>query len=103
MARTDTMNNAPMTAFLMGSLLGVAAGLLFAPKSGRESREMIRQTARENVDKMREKARQKRHEAASSIQQGADKIQDVVELKEDATPGTAPGLDKPRSGRHTAL
>ena len=42
--------------FLLGGLLGAAAALLFAPKSGRELRSDIADATRKGVDQAREKA-----------------------------------------------
>jgi len=39
-----------MTWFLMGAALGAACALLYAPKSGRETRDMITQKAQDASD-----------------------------------------------------
>ena len=103
MARTDTINSAPMTAFLMGSLLGVTAGLLFAPKTGRESRDILKQTARDNLAKMKEKARQKREIAAPAPGQTTPVMHDIVEFKEDIGADTSSFLDNAKPDKHAAL
>jgi gas vesicle protein len=45
-----------LTCFLLGGAVGALAALLFAPKSGRELRADIADTARKGVDGAREKA-----------------------------------------------
>ncbi|NTU72754.1 YtxH domain-containing protein [Candidatus Roizmanbacteria bacterium] len=40
---------------LIGAVAGAVAGILFAPKSGKENREMMAQKAREMKDKFQEK------------------------------------------------
>jgi gas vesicle protein len=45
-----------LTCFLLGGAVGALAALLFAPKSGRELRSDIADTARKGVDGAREKA-----------------------------------------------
>ena len=41
-----------MTWFLMGAALGAAAALLYAPKTGRDTRNLITQKAQEANDKI---------------------------------------------------
>jgi gas vesicle protein len=45
---------ARITYFAIGALLGAAAALLFAPKSGRELREDLADATRKGVDRARE-------------------------------------------------
>ena len=45
-----------LTCFLLGGAVGALTALLFAPKSGRELRSDIAETARKGVDGAREKA-----------------------------------------------
>ena len=40
-------NNMIVAGFIIGALTGVAAGLLFAPQTGKETRKMLRQGAGE--------------------------------------------------------
>lgn len=46
--------SARITYFAIGALLGAAAALLFAPKSGRELREDLADATRKGVDRARE-------------------------------------------------
>ena len=103
MARSDTMTSTPITMFLMGSLVGVTAGLLFAPKTGRESRDILKQTAHENLAKMKEKARQRREIATSADGQTTPVLHDIVELKEDAGADTSSFSDNAKPDKHAAL
>jgi gas vesicle protein len=43
-----------VSGLAIGLILGVAAGLLFAPRSGEETRATIKQKAQESVDQIRE-------------------------------------------------
>jgi gas vesicle protein len=49
-----------MLAFLVGAAAGAAVALLFAPASGKDTREFISEKAREGRDKATEAARQAR-------------------------------------------
>jgi gas vesicle protein len=51
MAHHDNNGNGFATWFIFGALVGVAAGMLLAPKSGRETREFIGDQARDWRDK----------------------------------------------------
>ncbi len=50
----DSDAGARVTYFAIGALLGAAAALLFAPKSGRELREDLADATRKGVDRARE-------------------------------------------------
>ena len=46
--------------FLIGSLIGAALGILYAPKSGRETREEISRTTRDLLEKTKAQYEEKR-------------------------------------------
>ncbi|HEV2862644.1 MAG TPA: YtxH domain-containing protein [Pyrinomonadaceae bacterium] len=50
----DSDNATKLTCFAIGAVVGAAAALLFAPKSGRELREDIADATRKGVDRARE-------------------------------------------------
>jgi gas vesicle protein len=58
-----------MLAFLLGAAVGAAAALLFAPASGKDTREYLGEKAREGKEKASEAARQAR-EAVKSQREG---------------------------------
>jgi len=58
--------------FLAGLGIGAAVGILYAPKSGDEVRQRIRQVAGEVPDSVRERARQAREQAGSWAEKGRD-------------------------------
>jgi gas vesicle protein len=60
--------------FLAGLGLGAVAGLLYAPRSGNETREVLRARAEEGRDYVKNRAREARDQAT----QWADKGRDVV-------------------------
>ena len=49
-----------LTAFLLGAAAGAAVALLFAPATGKETREFLGEKAREGREKAAEAARQTR-------------------------------------------
>jgi gas vesicle protein len=53
-----------LTAFLVGAVAGAALALLFAPATGKETREFLGEKAREGREKAAEAARQTREALA---------------------------------------
>ena len=60
--------------FFLGLGLGVAVGVLFAPKSGKETREFLRDKAEEGTDYVKRKSSELRDQAADSIERGKQHI-----------------------------
>ncbi len=58
--------------FLAGLGLGALVGVLYAPRSGSETREVLRARAEEGRDYMRERARQARDQASEWVDRGRD-------------------------------
>ena len=56
--------------FFLGLGLGVAVGLLFAPKSGAETRDLIRSKADESKDYLKRRSSELRETAAETIERG---------------------------------
>ena len=65
--------------FLAGLGLGALAGVLYAPRSGVETREALRARAEEGRDYMRSRAREARDQA----QQWADRDREVVSQQKE--------------------
>lgn len=65
--------------FLAGLGIGAAVGILYAPKSGQETREAIRQAAEEGRDAVGARARQYRDQA----QQWVDRSKQYVDSQRD--------------------
>jgi len=65
--------------FLAGLGLGAAAGILYAPRSGNETREQLRARAEEGREYVKSRAREAREQAA----QWADKGRDVVSQQKE--------------------
>jgi len=65
--------------FLAGLGVGAAVGVLFAPKSGRETRESIMNAAEEGREAVQERARKYKEQA----QQWADRGKDVISQQKE--------------------
>jgi gas vesicle protein len=58
--------------FLAGLGIGAAVGILYAPKSGGELRQQLREVAEDGTNTVRERARQAREQAGSWADKGRD-------------------------------
>jgi gas vesicle protein len=65
--------------FLAGLGFGALMGVLYAPRSGRETREAIRNTAQEGGEYLKNRGR----EARETVNQWVDRSKDVVSQKKD--------------------
>jgi gas vesicle protein len=74
--------------FLLGGMIGAVAALLLAPKSGRELRSDIADTARKGVDQAREKANEYyeagRERATEFYNTATDKATELANTARDA-------------------
>ena len=69
-----------LLAFLVGAVAGAAVALLYAPATGRETREFLGEKAREGRDRAAEAAAKGRE----YINQGRDTIATAIERGRDA-------------------
>ncbi|HUO60610.1 MAG TPA: YtxH domain-containing protein [Candidatus Acidoferrales bacterium] len=70
----EDSNGSGILWFLAGLGLGAALGVLYAPKSGKETRESILSAAEESSDFVRERARQYREQANDWVEKGKDAV-----------------------------
>ena len=61
--------------FFLGLGLGVAVGLLFAPKSGPETRDMLRGKADEGKEYLRRRSGEVRDQASDMFERGRSTVQ----------------------------
>lgn len=67
-----------LTGVLVGSIVGAAIGLLMAPQSGEETREVLGEQARNIRDKVQESSRQVVESSRDLYEQGKAKISAVM-------------------------
>lgn len=73
-------------SFLLGALSGAALAILFAPRSGRETREILGEKLRETADRGRhlgEQAVEKGREAAEDAASYLERQKDSLEKRRD--------------------
>ena len=78
MATNDVNPGPTLVAFVVGSLAGLAAGMLFAPKSGKENREFLKHKAQEGKHKAQEKLEEGKDKAKSTAAQAVETAKTVV-------------------------
>ena len=64
-----------LSYFFLGLGIGVAVGILFAPKSGEETREIIRSKAGEGKDYLRRRGEEMRDRAEDLVERGKSAVQ----------------------------
>ena len=70
----DDKGGSNIAFFLAGLGLGALAALLFAPRSGEETREYIAQKASEGKDYVATKGRELRRQAEELVEKGKDVV-----------------------------
>lgn len=72
-----------LTAFVVGALTGATIALLYAPRSGKETRELIaqrgrdlREKASDAVDEVKELLNEKKAEVIAAVEAGKKAIRD---------------------------
>jgi gas vesicle protein len=60
--------------FFLGLGLGVAVGLLFAPKSGPETRDLLRSKADEGKEYLKRRSAEVRDQASDAIERGKSSV-----------------------------
>jgi gas vesicle protein len=70
--------------FLLGLGIGAAVGVLYAPKPGSETRDGLRQQAREGGEYIKQKSREAADQMNNLIDVGKDQVGDYVEKGKQA-------------------
>ncbi|MBZ5576301.1 MAG: YtxH domain-containing protein [Acidobacteriia bacterium] len=68
------MDKNGLSAFLLGLGVGVGIGMLFAPKSGQETRELLRSKAGEGTDYLKQRGTEAKQAAADWVDKGKDTL-----------------------------
>jgi gas vesicle protein len=68
------MEDNRLSYFVLGLGVGVAAGLLFAPKSGAETRDLILTKADESKEYLRRRSEELRDSASDAIEKGKSAV-----------------------------
>ena len=74
----DTGNGQGVAWFLAGIGVGALIGILYAPKSGRETREDLAQGAREGTEYLRARSRQAAEQAGQIVDKGKEQLNQYV-------------------------
>lgn len=78
------MDKNGFSSFLLGLGVGVGIGMLFAPKSGAETREIIKNKAGEGADFLKQRSGDIRQSAAEWVDKGKEAINRQRENLNDA-------------------
>ena len=68
------MDKNGLSSFLLGLGVGVAIGMLFAPKSGEETRELIKNKAGEGSDYLKQRGSELKDTASGWVDKGRDAV-----------------------------
>jgi len=68
------MDKNGLSAFLLGLGVGVGIGMLFAPKSGQETRDMIKKQAGDGADYIKQRGSEFRQTANDWVDKGKDAL-----------------------------
>lgn len=78
------MDKNGLSAFLLGLGVGVGIGMLFAPKSGQETREYIKNKAEEGGDYLKQRGTEFKETASTWVDKGKDVLGRQKETLSDA-------------------
>ena len=78
------MDRNGISAFLLGLGVGVGIGMLFAPKSGEETRELIKNKAGEGTDYLRQRGAEFKQTASEWVDRGKEAINRQKDSLSDA-------------------
>ena len=68
------MDKNGFSSFLLGLGVGVAVGMLFAPKSGQETREVIKSKTGEGADYLKQRSTEFKQSASEWVDKGKDAL-----------------------------
>ena len=68
------MDKNGLSSFLLGLGVGVGIGMLFAPKSGQETRELLKNKAGEGTEFLKQRGADVKQSAAEWVEKGKDAL-----------------------------
>jgi gas vesicle protein len=77
-------NKDTLLAFILGGLIGAAVGVLYAPKSGKETRRDIRRFNEDVADKVKDLGEDLTDKGRKIYEEGKDKMSEVFEAGKKA-------------------
>jgi gas vesicle protein len=80
-------NKDTLFAFILGGLIGAALGVLYAPKSGKETRRDIKKFSEDVTGKVKDLGEDLTEKGRKVYEEGKDKISDVFEAAKKAFEG----------------
>jgi gas vesicle protein len=78
------MDKNGLSSFLLGLGVGVGIGMLFAPKSGQETREMIKNKAGEGTDYLKQRSADIKQSASEWVDKGKQSASEWVDKGKEA-------------------
>ena len=78
------MDKNGLSAFLLGLGVGVGIGMLFAPKSGQETRDLLRSKAGEGSEYLKQRSSEIRQTATEWVDKGRDTLNRQKDTLADA-------------------
>ena len=78
------MDKNGLSSFLLGLGVGVGIGMLFAPKSGEETRKIIKDKAGEGTDYVKQRGTEMKQTATEWVEKGKDALGRQKETISDA-------------------
>ena len=78
------MDKNGLSSFLLGLGVGVGIGMLFAPKSGRKTREIIKDKAGESSDYLKQRGSDIKQTASEWVDKGKDVLSRQKDTLNDA-------------------
>jgi gas vesicle protein len=77
-------NKDTLCAFILGGLIGAAIGVLYAPKSGKETRHDLKRFSEDVSDKVKDFGEDLTDKGRKVYEEGKDKISEVFEAGKKA-------------------
>jgi gas vesicle protein len=73
-AEGENMDKNGLSSFLLGLGVGVAVGMLFAPKSGEETRQIIKNKAEEGGEYLKQRGTEFKETASGWVDKGKEAV-----------------------------